>query len=159
MGDISTFPEPKFIADFSPQNTLGLSPAQFKALQVISQQVAQQAVDNANPIGQVDLVDDTTIEIDASLGSDFFVTLGGNRTMDAPSNNSNLKTIRIWITQDGTGSRTITWNGIFRFSTGLPSPTLTTTANFTDLVEFIYNPTYSTWDCIRIVKGFDSTPL
>lgn len=77
--------------------------------------------------------------------------------MDNPTNPENLKVIRYWITQGGTGSYTITWGSAFRFPTDLPAPTLTTTVDFMDMVEFQYNASYESWDCIRIVKGFDAT--
>ena len=52
-----------------------------------------------------------------------------------------------YLKQDGTGSRTITWGGDFRFSGGT-APTLTTTGGKTDYLGFIYNSNDSKWDCI-----------
>lgn len=130
----------------------------YKGVIRAAEEVAQDAIAPISPTGVV-LTDGATINTDASLGSDFYVTLAGNRTFAAPTNPTDWKVIRFYITQDATGSRTGTWNAIFRFSTGLPSPTLTTTANFSDYIAFMYNPTYSTWDCLSIVKGFDSTPI
>ena len=94
------------------------------------------------------------LDIDAAAGTDFFTWLDGNRTVNEPTNPSTLRIIRLWVTQDSTGSRTLTWNAIFRFSTDIPAPTLTTTGGYTDLIEFIYNEYYNTWDCIRVVKGY-----
>lgn len=144
---------PSFAKDFTQPQVFGLPPATYSAILKLSQEV----YDNNQTSGAVTLTDAANIATDASLGSDFFLTLGGNRTMDAPTNPTHLHRIRYWITQDGTGSRTLTWNTAFRFSTDLPSPTLTTTADFMDLVEFQYNAGYATWDCMRIVKGFDAT--
>lgn len=98
----------------------------------------------------VALTDAATIATDASLGNTFTVTLGGNRTMGAPTNPVNGQRILYRIRQDGTGSRTLGWNAAFRFSTTRPSPTLTTTINRTDYIEFIYNSTDSKWDVINI---------
>lgn len=155
MGSISTFKEPQYSKFFAPNNQFGLPAATMAAIF----KVAQIVVDANQPFGIVDLTDAATIATDASLGTDFYVTLGGNRTMDTPTNPTSGQIIRYWITQDSTGSRTLTWTtGGFRFSTDIPSPTLTTTAQFMDMVEFAYNPTFFTWDCIRVVKGFDAVP-
>lgn len=54
------------------------------------------------------LTDGATINIDHSLNTRFYVTLGGNRTLTL-SNPVNGKPILIDLIQDGTGSRTITW--------------------------------------------------
>lgn len=146
------FPVRKLDSKKTPRNRYGIDDIYFTAIN----QVAEEKVGTITPSG-VELTDAANIDTDASLGTDFYVTLTDNRNFNTPTNPTDWKAIRFWITQDGTGSRTATWSAGFRFSTGLASPTLTTTADFTDLVEFRYNPTYNTWDCIRIVKGFDST--
>lgn len=153
MSSLTTFPQPTFLKDFEAHNQFGLDPVTLKAIVQLAASISSSTVFTASA-----LTDAASIATDASLGSDYYVTLAGNRTMSAPTNPVAGKTIRYWITQDATGSRTLAWNAIFRFSTGLPSPTLTTTANFMDMAEFEYNPYYLTWDCIRIVKGFDATP-
>lgn len=157
---LSTFPTPDKDPKYSFPNTFGIPDNIFTA---IVRQSEKQITESANEIntdfkGSSVLDDVALIATDASLGANFYVTLGGNRTMDEPNNPTDWKVIRYYITQDGTGSRTLAWNAAFRFSTGIPSPTLTPTANFSDYIEFIYNPTYETWDCLRVVKGFDSTP-
>jgi hypothetical protein len=67
------------------------------------------------------------------------VTLGGNRTMGAVTGAIEGTTYFLWVIQDATGSRTITWTttgaGSFDFGIDGP-PTLTTTANKADLVCF-----------------------
>jgi hypothetical protein len=100
------------------------------------------------------LTDAATIATDASKGNIFDVTLGNNRTMGAPTNPINGQEILYRIRQDGTGSRTITWNSAFQFSTTYPSPTLTTTANRVDHVSFRYYSTDSKWHCTGINKNF-----
>src|SRR5271154_7003339 len=47
----------------------------------------------------VNLTDATTIAVDASLGNDFRVTIGGNRTMGDPANPSNGQEIIFQVTQ------------------------------------------------------------
>ena len=68
------------------------------------------------------------------------LTMGGNRTLSAPSGTTPAsgQFISLLLIQDGTGSRTITWNAVYEF-TADTAPTLTTTANLGDLFVFRYN--------------------
>ena len=68
------------------------------------------------------------------------VTLAGNRTMAAPSGTGPAagQMISLLAIQDGTGSRTITWNAVYEFPSDT-APTLTTTANLGDIFSFRYN--------------------
>ena len=84
------------------------------------------------------LTDGSTISWDASTQDVCKVTLGGNRTMAAPTNNTTGQFISILVIQDGTGSRTLTWNAVFEFASDT-APTLTTTANLGDVFVFRYN--------------------
>tara|TARA_A100001388_G_scaffold62656_1_gene43677 strand:- start:4010 stop:6013 length:2004 start_codon:yes stop_codon:yes gene_type:complete len=68
------------------------------------------------------------------------VTLGGNRTFNAPSNHVAGLVCILTIVQDGTGSRTATFNSAFKF-TGGSAPTLTTTASARDILVFISDGT------------------
>jgi len=102
----------------------------------------------------VALTDGASIATDASLGNVYTVTLGGNRTIANPTNPTSGQKIIYSIRQDATGSRTITWGAAFRFSVDLPAPTLTTTANKTDHIGFMYNAIDSTWDCLAVTRGF-----
>lgn len=101
----------------------------------------------------VALTDGATIATDASLGNLFTVTLGGNRTMAAPTNPTDGQVIRYRVTQDATGSRLITWNAAFRFGTTYPAPTLSTAAAKVDYVEFQYSAADSKWDCTGFAKA------
>lgn len=102
----------------------------------------------------VHLTDAATIAVDASLGNDFRVTIGGNRTMGTPSNPADGQQIIFQITQ-GTGAPfTITWASGYEFSTGLPQPTLSSSAGHTDLVGFVYNATTGTWLLAAFLNGF-----
>ena len=84
------------------------------------------------------LTDGATINWDASTQDVCKVTLGGNRTLAAPTNNTTGQFISILVIQDGTGSRTLTWNAVFEFASDT-APTLTTTANKGDVFVFRYN--------------------
>lgn len=85
------------------------------------------------------LTDGANISWNVATGQKAKVTLGGNRTMDAVSNSAEGATYTLWVIQDATGSRTITWTtsgaGSFDFGTD-GAPTLTTTANNADLLAF-----------------------
>ena len=94
-----------------------------------------QLIGGAISPGVVALADAATVSTDASQGNVFTVTLGGSRTMAAPSNPVDGQVIRYRVTQDTAGSHTLTWNGAFDFGSGA-APTLTTTANKTDIVAF-----------------------
>ena len=84
------------------------------------------------------LTDGATVTWDASTQDVAKVTLGGNRTLAAPSNGTTGQFISILVIQDGTGSRTITWNAVYEFAADT-APTLTTTADLGDVFVFRYN--------------------
>ena len=84
------------------------------------------------------LTDQATVTWDASTQDVCKLTLGGNRTMAAPTNNTTGQFISILVIQDGTGSRTLTWNAVFEFASDT-APTLTTTAAKGDVFVFRYN--------------------
>ena len=66
------------------------------------------------------------------------VTLGGNRTIAAATGAVAGTFASLLVIQDGTGSRTVTWNAAYEFAADT-APTLTTTANLGDLFVFRYN--------------------
>jgi len=82
------------------------------------------------------LSDGSTINIDMATACHHSVTLGGNRTFAAPSNQAVGQAGSIFITQDGTGSRTASFNSAFKFVGGT-APTLTTTASAVDRIDYV----------------------
>jgi hypothetical protein len=86
------------------------------------------------------LTDGATITWDVIDSPVAKVTLAGNRTLSAPSGTTPIsgQFISLLAIQDGTGSRTITWNAAYEFATDT-APTLTTTANLGDVFTFRYN--------------------
>jgi len=86
------------------------------------------------------LTDGATVTWNASTQQVAKLTLGGNRTLSAPTNGVTGQFISIAVIQDGTGSRTLTWNSAYEF-TGDTAPTLTTTINKADVFVFRYNGT------------------
>lgn len=100
----------------------------------------------------IPLTDGATITIDAARSSYHRVTLAGNRTLAAPLNPSDGQRLVIEVVQDATGTRTLTWNAAFAFSTTYTNA-LTTTAAKRDIFEFIYNLTTSKWQAITASKN------
>jgi hypothetical protein len=87
-----------------------------------------------------ELTDEATVTwnvIDSPVAK---LTMADNRTLSAPSGTTPAagQFISLLLIQDGTGSRTITWNAVYEF-TADTAPTLTTTANLGDLFVFRYN--------------------
>ena len=82
------------------------------------------------------LSDGSTITIDMATACHHSVTLGGNRTFAAPSNQAVGQSGSIFITQDGTGSRTASFNSAFKFAGGT-APTLSTAANAVDRIDYV----------------------
>jgi len=86
------------------------------------------------------LTDGATVNWDVSLGMMGVLTLGGNRTMAAPTNLRNGEAYALIVNQDGTGSRTITWNAVFKWPGGTV-PTLSTAAGSVDILSFLSDGT------------------
>ena len=86
------------------------------------------------------LSDGSTVTWDVIASPVAKLTMAGNRTISAPSGSTPAagQFISLLLIQDGTGSRTITWNAIYEFAADT-APTLTTTANKGDLFVFRYN--------------------
>ena len=86
------------------------------------------------------LTDGATIAWDASLNQVCSVTITDNRTMAAPTNLGDGGFYHLTVIQDGTGSRTLTWNAVFKWPSDT-APTLTTTASEQDEFTFRSNGT------------------
>lgn len=82
------------------------------------------------------LTDGATITPDFAVANNFSVTLGGNRTLANPSNLTAGQSGSIFITQDGTGSRTLAYGSYYDFIGGT-APTLSTAANAVDRIDYI----------------------
>ena len=78
----------------------------------------------------------STITLDFRTANNFSTTLTGNTTFANPSNISAGQSGVIFITQDGTGSRTAAFGSYWDFSEGT-APTLSTGANAVDMIAWI----------------------
>jgi hypothetical protein len=81
------------------------------------------------------LTDGATITPDFAVANNFSVTLGGNRTLANPTNLTAGQSGAIWVTQDGTGGRTLAYGSYWDF-TGGTAPTLATAANARDCIVY-----------------------
>ena len=92
---------------------------------------------NDAPVHQIitTITDAASIVMNMATNNQFVVTLGGNRTLAAPTNLTVGQTGHIYAIQDGTGSRTMGYNSVFKFSGGT-DPTLSTAASAVDLLVF-----------------------
>lgn len=83
----------------------------------------------------VSLTDAASISLDLSTGNSFAVTLGGNRTLENPSNAIAGQVGYIYVYQDGTGSRTLSFGNSYRFAKGA-APVMTTSISAVDMLVF-----------------------
>ena len=88
-------------------------------------------------IGEISAVSyASTLTLDFRTANNFSTTLTGNTTFANPSNISAGQSGVIFITQDGTGSRTAAFGSYWDFSDGT-APTLSTGANAVDMIAWI----------------------
>jgi len=90
----------------------------------------------------VTLTDATSIALDLNNSNVFAVTLAGNRTLAAPANTStNIGASgHIFIIQDDTGDRTLSYNSVYQFSQG-GVPVLTTASAAVDILFYAVRTT------------------
>lgn len=85
------------------------------------------------------LTDGATINWDMGNSRIAQVTIAGNRTIAAPTTMLAGSALLI-VNQDATGSRTLTWNAVFKWPGGV-APTLSTAANAKDVFSFVLDGT------------------
>lgn len=104
-----------------------------------SPQTARLTANQLGLSGWIALTQAATIATDASLGTKFYTTMTGNRTLGNPTNMQDGQTYSWRFTQDGTGSRTLAYGSKFLFPAG--APTLSTGAGAIDKLYAIYDAT------------------
>jgi len=82
------------------------------------------------------LTDGATITPDLNDSNNYVLVLGGNRTIANPTNITAGQSGSIFITQDGTGSRTASWGSYWDWAAGT-APTLSTGASQVDRIDYI----------------------
>jgi hypothetical protein len=78
----------------------------------------------------------STVTIDMADSNNFSCTMAHNITFANPSNLTAGQSGSIFLTQDGTGSRTASWGTDWDFAGGT-APTMTTTASAVDRVDYV----------------------
>jgi hypothetical protein len=82
------------------------------------------------------LTDGATITPNFDANQNFSVTLGGNRTLANPTNVDAGQTGSIFVVQDATGGRTLSFGSYWKFAGGT-APTLSTGTNAVDRIDYI----------------------
>ena len=91
---------------------------------------AQRGTIDAVSVGAANVV------MDFANTNHFALTLGTNSNLDRPSNLTAGQTGSIFVIQDGTGPRTLSYSSVFDFAGGT-APTLTTTASAVDRIDYV----------------------
>ena len=76
------------------------------------------------------------VTIDLANTNLFNLTLGTNSNLNRPSNITVGQAGTIFVSQDGTGSRTLSYSSVWDFVGGT-APTLTTTASAVDRIDYV----------------------
>lgn len=88
------------------------------------------------------LTDGATITPNFGANNNFTVTLGGNRTLANATNLTAGQSGIIYVVQDGTGGRTLSYGTIYKFP-GNAAPLLSTAANAVDALVYTVRSTTS----------------
>ncbi len=117
------------------QDTLWICTADKSADVVGTNNLEWRPIASPGGIPEIANTDAATVTFDLRKNNSHKVTLAGNRTL-ALSNARIGQRFLLKLTQDGTGSRTVTWFTTISWAGGTP-PTLTTTASKSDLFGFV----------------------
>jgi hypothetical protein len=90
--------------------------------------------------GLLTLADAASISWNLNLGSVAQVTLGGARSLAAPTNQRQGAVYTLIVKQDSTGNRTLSFDSTYKFPYA-SDPTFTTASNSVDIVSFISDGT------------------
>ena len=110
------------------QFNTALSDADFAVLTAVQAWTQQQY------FGTATLTDAANISWNLDTQQVATVTLGGNRTLDNPTNLKNGAAYRLTIKQDATGGRTLTFGTAYKFAGGV-DPAITTAASAVDVLS------------------------
>ena len=91
----------------------------------------------------------STITLDLANGTVQIITLGGNVTITMPTATSG-KSFIMFLKQDATGSRTVTWSTV-KWAGGT-APTITSTASRLDILSFFADGT--NWYGVVVAQNF-----
>ena len=97
---------------------------------------------------ETELTDAGTIAWDLSANQACFIELGGDRTLDAPTNQVAGAEYQLVIKQDATGGRTLSFNSAYKFPGGT-APTVTATASAVDIMTCRSDGTNMYCTCVQ----------
>jgi len=133
-------------------NTTQIATTAFVKAEGFAKLAETQSFTKAQRGTPVALTDAATVAVDMALGNYYTLTLGGNHTLGAPTNQVAGQSGVIVITQDGTGSHTLAYDAAWKFPGGT-APRLTTAANAVDvLVYYVESATRITCRLLGDVK-------
>jgi hypothetical protein len=99
---------------------------------------------------EVSIASATSMNVDFSAGNNFAITLGTNATLAGAVNGKVGQSGTITITQDGTGSRTLSYGASYNFPSGT-APTLSTAAAAKDIIVYKVREVSSV-DCASLLN-------
>ena len=140
----------------APSTTVNTSATGYAAANIVLAQVdnTQTNVSQSARVAQVALTSSSNaVAWDAKAAQNAYHVTTENTTFSAPSNAVEGAVIQVELAQGGT-ARTIAWNTVFEFAAST-APTVTATANKTDIFTFRYNG--SVWQEIGRVQNMAQT--
>lgn len=152
MAGLATQGMPAFSAPFTGSERVNMDTGKAGGVAPQTAAVTSQLLSIIGKGAVLPLADAATISADATKGSYFSVTIGATGRTLTVSNPSPGQEILIEVTQDGTGSRTITTWTNFTWAGGT-APTLTTTAGATDAIRATWNATAAKWRAETVAKA------
>jgi hypothetical protein len=96
----------------------------------------------------------STANTNARSGNRFFISATSNFTLANPTNPQEEQPIIWYIKQDASGGRVLSLGSDFILGSGIPSVTLSTTANVTDAIGAIYNAVAGKWVILAYQQGY-----
>lgn len=125
------------VIDFTSANVLGLATGGGATANAITVYTAAQRFD-ANNITNAggDGFGGSTVTLNFANNNYFDIDLANNIVLANPTNISNTQGGSIFLTQDATGSRTVTFGSYWRFPSGA-APSLSTAANAQDRLDYV----------------------
>lgn len=133
----------------------GVANVQINSSGIIFSDGSTQTTASLSNSSVVNLTFNTTLNTDASAGDIFDVILTDNVTLENPTNPVNGKTIRWRITQDNSGSRTVTLGNKFNIPSSASDPLpWSITADKMDVLAATYHSGRDKWDIIAFVPGY-----
>jgi hypothetical protein len=102
----------------------------------------------------VTLTDAATIDVDASLGSEFDITLSDDRTLSNVTGATDRQRLTFNITQGTGGSHLLIWDTNYLFGADVTEPTLSTTEGKTDVVTGVYHSDTGKVRILAVSKGY-----